>query len=69
MSVLLRILAVLCLLIGAFLVYAVINALGSEGGARAGVAIGYIIGAAVLAFAAVAMWRAAGRRGAAPAAP
>jgi threonine/homoserine/homoserine lactone efflux protein len=70
MSVLLRILAVLCVLIGAFLIFAVINAAASDGGARAGVAIGYIVGAAILAWAAVSMWRAANRRGAStPVAP
>jgi hypothetical protein len=57
MKVLLRIIAVLFVAIGAFLIYAVIHALGSDGGARAGVAIGYIVGAALLTWAAVALWR------------
>jgi uncharacterized PurR-regulated membrane protein YhhQ (DUF165 family) len=57
MKVLLRIVAVLFVAIGAFLVYAVIHALGSDGGARAGVAVGYIVGAALLTWAAVALWR------------
>jgi hypothetical protein len=60
MKVLLRIIAVLFVAIGAFLIYAVIHALGSDGGARAGVAIGYIVGAALLAWAAVALWRRGG---------
>jgi hypothetical protein len=63
MKVLLRAVAVLFVAIGVFLIYAVINAAASEGGARAGVAIGYIIGAALLTWAAVALWR---RGGSAP---
>jgi hypothetical protein len=55
--VLLRAVAVLFLAIGAFLIYAVIHAAASDGGARAGVAIGYIVGAALLAWAALALWR------------
>jgi threonine/homoserine/homoserine lactone efflux protein len=69
MSVLLRVFSVLAVLIAAFLVYAVINAAGSEGGARAGVAIAYIIGAAVLTWLAVMAWKKAGRAPAAPSAP
>jgi hypothetical protein len=61
MSVLLRIFAVLAVLVAAFLVGAVINALLSDGGARTGVAIGYIAGAIVLAALAVMAWRRAGR--------
>ena len=57
MRVLLRALAVLCILIAAFLVYAVIHAAASAGGARAGVAIAYIIGAIILALAAARLWR------------
>jgi len=45
------------LLVAALLVYAVIAALGSDGGAKAGVAIAYIIGAVVLCVAAAALWR------------
>jgi hypothetical protein len=66
MSVLLRIFAVLAVLVAAFLVGAVINALLSDGGARAGVAIGYVAGAIVLAVLAVMAWRRAGRGPAVP---
>jgi hypothetical protein len=57
MSVLLRVFAVLAIAIAAFLVYAVIAAVTSDEGARAGVAIAYIVGAALLTFAAVTAWR------------
>jgi hypothetical protein len=57
MKVLLRVIAVLFVAIGAFLIYAVIHAAGSDGGAKAGVAIGYIVAAALLGWAAVALWR------------
>ena len=40
-----------------FLVYAVINAVASDEGARVGVAIGYIAGAIALSVGAVALWR------------
>jgi hypothetical protein len=60
MKVLLRIVAVLFVAIGAFLIYAVINALGSDGGAKPAVAVGYVIGAALLAWAAVTLWRRGG---------
>jgi hypothetical protein len=61
MKVLLRILSVLCVAIALFLLYAVIAAMGSEGGAKTGVAIGYVIGAIVLIAGAVAMWRSTSR--------
>ncbi|MEA2459784.1 MAG: hypothetical protein QOC95_2756 [Thermoleophilaceae bacterium] len=68
MKVLFRGIAVFLIAIAAFLIYAVINALGSEGGAKPGVAVGYVIGAIVLGFAALSLWRAAKKRGiAAPA--
>ena len=60
MKVLLRVIAVLFVAIGAFLIYAVIHAAASAGGARAGVAIGYIVGAALLTWAAVVLWRRGG---------
>ena len=66
MSILLRIVAVVAVLIAAFLVGAVINALASDGGARTGVAIAYIAAAIVLTFGAVMAWRRAGRRPSAP---
>lgn len=34
-----------------------INALGSEGGARAGVAVAYVAGAIILGYLAVLLWR------------
>jgi multisubunit Na+/H+ antiporter MnhB subunit len=57
MRVLMRAIAVLFVAIAAFLVYAVIHAAASEGGAKTGVAIGYIIGAIVLTAAAAYLWR------------
>jgi hypothetical protein len=66
MKIVLRTVAVLFVAVALFLLYAVIHALGSEGGARPGVAVGYVIGSALLIWAAVAMWR---RKGADPAAP
>jgi hypothetical protein len=54
---LLRVVAVLFVAIAAFLVYAVIAAITSSGGAKPGVVIAYIIGAIVLVAAAVWMWR------------
>ena len=57
MKILLRAVAVLFIVIAAVLVYAVIAAAASDGGAKAGVAIAYIIGAIVLAVAAGALWR------------
>jgi hypothetical protein len=64
MKILLRIVAVVFVAIGLFLLAAVINALASEGGARAGVAIGYVIGGALLVAAAVWLWRYPSRRAA-----
>jgi len=66
MKVLLRAVAVLFVAIGAFLIYAVIHAAASDGGARAGVAIGYIVAAALLTWAAVALWRRGGPAAATP---
>jgi hypothetical protein len=60
MKVLLRIVAVLFALIAALLIYAVINALGSDGGARPGVAVAYIVGSIVLIWGAVTLWRRGG---------
>ena len=57
MRILLRAVAVFFVIIAAVLVGAVIAALGSAGGAKPGVAVAYIVGAIILAVAAVAMWR------------
>ena len=57
MKILLRAVAVLFVLIAAFLVYAVIHALASAGGARPGVAVAYVVGAILLAVAASELWR------------
>ncbi len=66
MLIALRAIAVLFVAIGLFLIYAVIHALTSAGGARAGVAIGYVIGAALLGFLAFRLWAfRSGRRAAA----
>ena len=56
MKILLRIVAVILVLIALFLVYAVV-ATATDEGARVGVAIGYVIGALVLTFAASKLWR------------
>jgi len=60
MKVLLRSVAVLFVAIGAVLIYAVIAAATSDEGARAGVAVAFVVGAAVLAWAAVMLWRRGG---------
>jgi hypothetical protein len=60
MTVLLRAASVLFVAIGAFLLYAVVAALTSTEGARPAVAVGYVIGAIVLAFAAFKLWTARG---------
>lgn len=65
MRTVLRIIAVLFVLIAALLVYAVIAAVSSDGGAKTGVAIAYIVGAILLLAGAAALWR----RPAAPAGP
>ena len=57
MGALLKVVAVIFWAISAFLVYAVIHAAASAGGARVGVAIGYIAGAIVLTLLGVWMWR------------
>jgi multisubunit Na+/H+ antiporter MnhB subunit len=57
MKVLLRVVSVAMWLVAAFLIYAVIHALASAGGARAGVAVGYVAGAIVLTAVGVRMWR------------
>jgi multisubunit Na+/H+ antiporter MnhB subunit len=61
MSVLLKIVAVVLVAIGAFLIYAVIHAMASAGGAKTGVAIGYIVGAILLGYVASWLWRRSSR--------
>jgi len=69
MKGLLRTIAVLCVAIGAFLIYAVIHAAGSAGGANVPVCIGYVIGAAILAYVARWLWIRPARHGRAASAP
>ena len=69
MKILLRTLAVLFVAIGVFLIYAVIHAMASAGGARAGVAVGYVVGAIILGYLAVWMWRRTSRTQAAAGPP
>ena len=57
MRTFLRVLSVPMVLFGAFLVYAVIHAMGSAGGARTGVAIAYIVGALILFGLSAMIWR------------
>jgi hypothetical protein len=61
MKVLLKLVALICVLIGAFLIYADIHAFASAGGARAGVAILYAVIAIALAYAASWLWRRSSR--------
>ena len=68
MKILLRIVALLCVLIGGFLIYAVIHAIGSDGGARPAVAVLYVAISIALAFLAVWLWRRPGRPTTTPAA-
>ena len=67
MKVLLRSVSVVMWAIAAFLVYAVIHAIASPGGARVGVAIGYVAGAIVLTAVGVWLWRVRGGSTKAPA--
>jgi len=57
MKILLRAVAVILELIAVGLVYAVIAAVTSAGGAKPGVAVAYVVGAILLTAAAVALWR------------
>lgn len=57
MRTFLRVLSIPMILIGAFLVYAVIHAMASAGGAKTGVAIAYIAGALILFGLSAAIWR------------
>jgi multisubunit Na+/H+ antiporter MnhB subunit len=56
-KVLLRLVAVIFVAIGLFLIYAVIHAVGSAGGARVGVCVGYVAGALILGYLALRLWR------------
>ena len=62
MKVLFRVLAVLFVFVALFLIYAVINALLSDEGARAGIAVLYVAISAVLTAGAVFLWRASSGR-------
>jgi multisubunit Na+/H+ antiporter MnhB subunit len=68
MKVLLRVVSVVMWLVAAFLIYAVVHALASAGGARAGVAVGYVAGAIVLTVVGVWLWRVRNTKPKAPAA-
>lgn len=57
MVVLRRIVSLILWAISAFLIYAVIHAAASAGGARVGVAIGYVAGAIVMTALGVWLWR------------
>ena len=57
MKVVLKIVAALLVAIGAFLIYALVHAAASAGGARVGVSVAYLAGALVLGFLAVTMWK------------
>ncbi len=61
MKIFLRILAVVMVLIGLFLDYAVVHAIASAGGARVPVCIGYVVGSIVLYALATLAWRGRGR--------
>ncbi len=64
MSVLMKSGSVLFIAIAAFLIYAVIHAAASAGGARVGVCIGYVVGSLILGFLAVTLWRRSAARAA-----
>jgi hypothetical protein len=57
MGPVLKVVAVVFWLIALFLVYAVIHAVASAGGARVGVAIGYMAGAVILSTLGIWLWR------------
>jgi cytochrome b len=56
MKTFLRIMSVLPAAIGVFLLYAVVAAFSSDGGAKVGVCIGYVVGAAILFALTAWMW-------------
>jgi multisubunit Na+/H+ antiporter MnhB subunit len=55
--VLRRVVSLILWAISAFLIYAVVHAAASAGGARVGVAIGYVAGAIVMTAVGVWLWR------------
>ena len=57
MKIFLRVISILPAAIAALLVYAVINAASSDGGAKVGVAILYIVAALALSALVAWMWR------------
>lgn len=57
MRVLLKVVAIILAALAAFLIYAVIHAASSAGGARVGVSIAYVVGALVLLYLAGRLWR------------
>lgn len=57
MKVFLKIVATLFVAIALFLIYCVVAALASAGGARPAVCIGYGVAAVVLGFLATTLWR------------
>ncbi len=57
MKVVRKIVAVLFVAIACFLIYAVVHAAASAGGANVPVCIGYVVGAVLLGLAAVSLWR------------
>jgi hypothetical protein len=57
MKIVLRTVAVVFVAAALFLLAAVLNALGSDGGARPGVAVAYVLGSIALTALAVALWR------------
>jgi hypothetical protein len=61
MKVLLKIVAVLFVAVGLFLIYADVHAMSSAGGARTGVAILYAVIAIVLGYSASRLWRRSSR--------
>ncbi len=61
MKLVLKVIAALFVAIALFLVYAVIHAATSAGGARVGVCIGYIAAAVVLCYLASRLWRRSSR--------
>lgn len=62
MKVALKGLALLLVAIAAFLIYVIIHAVASPGGARVGVSVGYAAGAIVLTFVAFKLWNWRGGR-------